>query len=70
MLSKIAVNYLGVCCSSAEKELTFSLLSNVIDKKRNRLKYDIVNALIFIKLNVENKTFSIEELYNMYQKSF
>ena len=52
LLSRIAINYLAICSSSAEEERSFSLLANFIDKKSNRYKSDIVDAMIFVKLNL------------------
>ena len=43
--------------SSAENERTFSFLSDLIIKKSNRLGLKIIDAICFLKLNINYGTF-------------
>ncbi|XP_060567575.1 E3 SUMO-protein ligase ZBED1-like [Ruditapes philippinarum] len=52
-LATLAKKYLAVPASSVPSERVFSLAGIVVDKKRSRLKPDLVDTLIFMKMNIE-----------------
>lgn len=52
-LATLAKKYLAVPASSVPSERVFSLAGIVVDKKRSRLKPDLVDTLIFMKMNME-----------------
>ena len=51
-LAKVARKYLSAPCTSTDSERLFSAASNVLDAKRNRLKCDKAEMLLFIKKNL------------------
>ena len=51
-LAKVARKYLSAPCTSTDSERLFSAASHVLDAKRNRLKCDKAEMLLFIKKNL------------------
>ena len=47
-LSRVARKYLCIPATSASSERTFSTTGLIITEKRNRLKPDIVSAMVFL----------------------
>ena len=58
MLRKIFKNYFSISATSSEEERVFSLLKNIITPKKTLLKEDLIDSMIFIKLNLEYKSFT------------
>ena len=55
-MKELAKAYLGFQATSLETERVFSDMGNLIYKKRTRLKPDIIDALLFLKLNLRYGT--------------
>ncbi|KAM4560530.1 zinc finger BED domain-containing protein 4-like [Odontesthes bonariensis] len=51
-VAAVAARYLSAPCSSVDSERLFSAVANVLDEKRNRLKPENVEMLVFIKKNI------------------
>ena len=51
-LAPLAQAYLSAPCTSVDSERLFSLASNVIDEKRNRLSGEKAEMLLFVKKNL------------------
>ena len=51
-LARLAQAYLSAPCTSVDSERLFSLASNVIDEKRNRLSGEKAKMLLFVKKNL------------------
>ena len=51
LLSTVARKYLSVCATSVPSEQVFSTGGNLVNAKRNSLKPDKVNKLIFLSSN-------------------
>ena len=45
MLTKLALKYLSIPCSSSESERIYSTSGDIITKKRNKLKFINVNII-------------------------
>lgn len=48
-MAAVATQYLCAPCSSVDSERLFSAVANILDEKRNRLKPEKVEMLVFIK---------------------
>ena len=51
LLSTVARKYLSVCATSVPSERVFSIGGNLVNAKRNSIKPDKVNKLIFLASN-------------------
>ena len=52
MLSQLAKKYLRICASSAASERLFSVSGNIVTPKRNSLKPEKLNMLVFLAKNL------------------
>ena len=59
-MTELAKAYLGFQATSLETERVFSDMGNLIHKKRTRLRPDIIDALLFLKLNLRYGTIITE----------
>lgn len=51
-LSRLATKYLGITASSVPSEGIFSKAGELVSQRRNRLKGDHVNVLLFLNKNI------------------
>lgn len=51
-LSRLAAKYLGITASSVPSERIFSKAGELVSQRRNRLKGDHVNILLFLNKNI------------------
>ncbi|XP_053374207.1 E3 SUMO-protein ligase ZBED1-like [Mercenaria mercenaria] len=52
-LAVLAKKYLAIPASSVPSERVFSLAGSLVNKKRSRLNPDLINKLIFLKMNMD-----------------
>ena len=59
-MTELAKAYSEFQATSLETERVFSDMGNLIHKKRTRLRQDIIDALLFLKLNLRYGTIITE----------